>query len=57
MSVPTTTPQDRQYVDDRAQERIPDAELWRFEARPTRLPRYEEQDLPLLLHDLRRTPT
>ena len=36
---------------------IPDAELWRFEARPTRLPRYEEQDLPLLLHDLRRTHT
>ena len=36
---------------------VPDAELWRFEARPTRLPRYEEQDLPLLLHDLRRTHT
>jgi uncharacterized protein (TIGR02679 family) len=36
---------------------IPDAELWRFEARPTDLPRYEEQDLPLLLHDLRRPNT
>jgi hypothetical protein len=34
---------------------IPGAELWRFEARPPDLPRYEEQDLPLLLRDLRRT--
>lgn len=36
---------------------IPDPELWRFEARPPDLPRYEEQDLPLLLQDLRRTRT
>jgi uncharacterized protein (TIGR02679 family) len=36
---------------------VPDAELWRFEARPTDLPRYEEQDLPLLLQDLRRAHT
>jgi uncharacterized protein DUF3323 len=36
---------------------IPDAELWRFETRPATQPRYEEQDLPLLLHDLRRTHT
>ncbi len=34
---------------------IPDAKLWRFEARPPGLPRYEEQDLPLLLQDLRPT--
>jgi hypothetical protein len=33
---------------------IPDAKLWRFEARPPGLPRYEEQDLPRLLRDLRR---
>ena len=36
---------------------IPDAKLWRFEARPPGLPRYEEQDLPLLLQDLRRNST
>ncbi len=36
---------------------IPDAELWRFETQPATQPRYEEQDLPLLLHDLRRTHT
>lgn len=34
---------------------IPDAALWRFEARPPDSPRYEEQDLPLLLQDLRRS--
>jgi uncharacterized protein (TIGR02679 family) len=33
---------------------IPDAKLWRFEARPPGLPRYEEQDLLLLLGDLHR---
>lgn len=33
---------------------IPGAKLWRFEARPPGLPRYEEQDLPCLLQDLRR---
>ena len=32
---------------------IPDTKLWRFEARPPDQPRYEEQDLPLLLQDLR----
>jgi uncharacterized protein (TIGR02679 family) len=36
---------------------IPDAKLWRFEARPPGPPRYEEQDLPLLLQDLRRNST
>ncbi len=36
---------------------IRNAELWRFEVQPPRLPRYEEQDLPLLLQDLRRTRT
>lgn len=34
---------------------IPSARLWRFEARPPGRPRYEEQDLPLLLRDLHRT--
>lgn len=34
---------------------IPNARLWRFEARPPPgRPRYEEQDLPLLLRDLHR---
>lgn len=33
---------------------IPSARLWRFEARPPGRPRYEEQDLPLLLRDLHR---
>lgn len=36
---------------------IPNAKLWRFEARPPVLPRYEEQDLPLLLQDLRQRLT
>jgi hypothetical protein len=36
-----------------------DAGRWpvRFEARPPGPPRYEEQDLPLLLQDLRRNST
>ena len=33
---------------------IPTARLWRFESRPPNRPRYEEQDLPLLLRDLHR---
>lgn len=36
---------------------VPSAKLWRFEARPPSRPRYEEQDLPLLLQDLRRNST
>lgn len=35
----------------------PNAALWRFEARPPDSPRYEEQDLPLLLQDLCRDST
>jgi len=31
---------------------IPGAKLWRFEVRPPKVPRYEEQDLPALLQDL-----
>ena len=34
---------------------IPDARLWRYTLRPPDTPRYEEQDLDVLLHDLDRS--
>lgn len=36
---------------------VPGAALWRFSSRPPSAPRYEEQDLPQLLEDLRRDST
>jgi len=34
---------------------IPDARLWRYTLRPPDTPRYEEQDLDVLLHNLDRS--
>ena len=34
---------------------IPNARLWRYTLRPPDTPRYEEQDLDMLLHDLDRS--